>query len=66
MEDNMTSIEFKTIIEMIIMIVESCETKEEILDKLKNLSIIKNKEIRLQRGADTETFLPAAPLFKSS
>ena len=29
--------------QMIIMIVESCETKEEILDKLKNLSIIKNK-----------------------
>jgi hypothetical protein len=43
MENDMTSIEFKTIIEMIIMIVESCETKEEILDKLKNLSIIKNK-----------------------
>ena len=42
-ENEMTTSEFKTIIEMIIMIVESCKDKEEVLEKLKNLSIIKNK-----------------------
>lgn len=42
-ENEMTSLEFKTIIEMIIMIVESCKDKEEVLEKLKNLSIIKTK-----------------------
>ena len=39
--DEMTSVEFKTIIELVIMILEKCETKEEALDKLKNLSIVK-------------------------
>lgn len=37
MEENMTDMQFKKIIDMIIMIVEGCETKEEILEKLKNL-----------------------------
>ena len=38
----MTNQEFKTIIEMIIMIIEKAETKEEALEKLRNLSIIKD------------------------
>ena len=43
MEENMTTQEFKTIIEMIIMIIESSKDKEEALEKLKNLSIIETK-----------------------
>ncbi len=39
--ENMTDREFKTIIEMIILIIEGSETKEEALEKLKNLSIFK-------------------------
>ena len=38
----MTNQEFKTIIEMIIMIIEKAETKEEALEKPRNLSIIKD------------------------
>lgn len=40
--EEMTNQEFKTIIEMIIMIIEKAETKEEALEKLRNLSIIKD------------------------
>lgn len=39
--ENMTDREFKTIIEMIILIIEGSKTKEEALEKLKNLSINK-------------------------
>lgn len=39
--ENMTDTEFKTIIEMIILIIEGSKTKEEALEKLKNLSINK-------------------------
>lgn len=42
MEDEMTTLEFKTILEMVITIIESSETKEEALEKLRNLSILKN------------------------
>lgn len=42
MNEEMTNQEFKTIIEMVILIVEGSKTKEEILEKLKNLSIMKN------------------------
>ena len=41
MEEQMTNVEFKTIIEMVILILESSKTKEEALEKLKNLTIIK-------------------------
>lgn len=41
--EEMTSVEFKTVMEMVIMIAESCKDKEEIIDKLKNLSIVKDK-----------------------
>ena len=41
--EEMSTMEFKTLIEMVILILEKCETKEEALEKLKNLSIIKNK-----------------------
>lgn len=41
MENEMTDKEFKTLIEMIIMIIESSKNKEEALEKLKNLSIFK-------------------------
>jgi hypothetical protein len=40
--EEMTNKEFKTIIEMIIMIIEKAETKEEALEKLRGLSIIKD------------------------
>jgi len=40
--EEMTNQEFKTIIEMVIMIIEKAETKEEALEKLRNLSIIKD------------------------
>jgi hypothetical protein len=43
MENEMSTQEFKTIIEMVIMIIESCKNKEEALEKLKSLSIMKNK-----------------------
>lgn len=41
MENEMTTLEFKTIIEMVISMVESSKDKEEALEKLKSLSIIK-------------------------
>ena len=37
--EEMTKAEFKTLMEMVIMILEGSKTKEEALDKLKNLSI---------------------------
>lgn len=40
--EEMTNQEFKTIIELIIMIIEKAETKEEALEKLRSLSIIKD------------------------
>ena len=40
--EEMTNQEFKTIIEMIIMIIEKAETKEEALEKLRSLYIIKD------------------------
>lgn len=43
MENEMTTQEFKTIIEMVIMIIESSKDKEEALEKLRSLSIIKTK-----------------------
>lgn len=39
--EEMTDREFKTIIEMIILIIEGSTTKEEALEKIKNLSINK-------------------------
>ena len=39
----MSNAEFKTLIEMVIMILEGCETKEEALEKFKNLTIMKEK-----------------------
>ncbi len=41
-KEEMTTLEFKTIIEMVILIIEKSETKEEALENLKNLTIIKN------------------------
>ena len=40
-ENEMTTLEFKTLIEMVIMIVEGSKDKDEVLEKLKNLTIIK-------------------------
>ena len=39
--EEMTKAEFKTLMEMVIMILEGSKTKEEALEKLKNLSIFK-------------------------
>jgi hypothetical protein len=41
MEQEMTTLEFKTLIEMVILILEKSQTKEEALENLKNLTIIK-------------------------
>lgn len=43
MED-MTREEFKTIMEMVTMIIEGSKDKEDALDKIKSLTILKNKE----------------------
>ena len=42
--DDMTREEFKTIMEMVTMIIEGSKDKEEALDKIKSLTILKNKE----------------------
>lgn len=42
MEDDMSNVEFKTVLEMVIMIIEGAKDKEEALEKLKNLSIFKD------------------------
>ena len=41
--DEMTTLEFKSIMEMVVMIIESSKDKEESLEKIKNLSILKEK-----------------------
>lgn len=41
--DEMTRDEFKTLMEMVIMIVEGSRDKEEALEKLKSLTILKSK-----------------------
>lgn len=43
MED-MTREEFKTIMEMVTMIIEGSKDKDEALEKLKSLTILKSKE----------------------
>lgn len=43
MENEMSNQEFKTILEMVIIILEGSKDKEEALEKLKNLSIMKTK-----------------------
>ena len=40
-QENMTNTEFKTILEMITMIIETSKDKEEALEKIKSLSILK-------------------------
>lgn len=42
MNENMTNQEFKTILEMVIMIIEGSASKEEALEKIKSLDILKN------------------------
>lgn len=39
--ESMSNVEFRTVLEMVIMIIEGCETKEEALEKLKSLTILK-------------------------
>lgn len=41
--DEMTTLEFKSIMEMVVMIIENSKDKEEALEKIKNLSILKEK-----------------------
>lgn len=41
--EEMTKDEFKTLMEMVIMIVEGSKDKEEALEKLKSLTILKTK-----------------------
>jgi len=41
--EEMAVMDLKTILEMIIIILEGSKDKEEALDKIKNLSILKNK-----------------------
>ena len=40
-KDIMTTLEFKTVMEMVELIIESSKNKEEALEKIKNLSILK-------------------------
>lgn len=40
-KDIMTTLEFKTVMEMVVLIIESSKNKEEALEKIKNLSILK-------------------------
>ena len=40
-KDIMTTLEFKTVMEMVVLIIENCKNKEEALEKIKNLSILK-------------------------
>lgn len=40
-KDIMTTLEFKTVLEMAVLIIESSKNKEEALEKIKNLSILK-------------------------
>ena len=42
-EHDMSNMDLKTILEMVIIILEGSKTKDEALDKIKNLTIIKNK-----------------------
>ena len=39
--EEMTKVEFKTLMEMFILILEGSQTEEEALEKLKNLSVFK-------------------------
>lgn len=50
-KDIMTTLEFKTVMEMVVLIIENSKNKEEALEKIKNLSIL--KELRTKR-IDTE------------
>ena len=40
-KDIMTTLEFKTVIEMVVLIIENSKNKSEALEKIKNLSILK-------------------------
>ena len=40
-KDKMTTLEFKTFMEMVVLIIENSKNKEEALEKIKNLSILK-------------------------
>lgn len=40
-KDIMTTLEFKTVMEMVALIIENSKNKEEALEKIKNLSILK-------------------------
>ena len=37
----LTTLEFKTVMEMVVLIIENSKNKEEALEKIKNLSILK-------------------------
>lgn len=41
--ENMSNAEFKTILEMITMIIEGSKDKDEALEKIKNLTILKEE-----------------------
>lgn len=42
--DDMTKDEFKTIMEMVTMIIEGAKDKDEALDKIKSLTILKGND----------------------
>ena len=43
----MTTLEFKTVMEMVVLIIENSKNKEEALEKIKNLSILKENNYEL-------------------
>ena len=48
-KDIMTTLEFKTVMEMVVLIIESSKNKEEALEKIKNLSILKENNSRKKK-----------------
>lgn len=45
----MTTLEFKTVMEMVVLIIENSKNKEEALEKIKNLSILKENNSRKKK-----------------
>lgn len=48
-KDIMTTLEFKTVMEMVVLIIENSKNKEEALEKIKNLSILKENNSRKKK-----------------
>ena len=67
MEENMTREEFKTIMEMVRMIIEGSADKAEALEKINSLTILKDKKEPTEqaKGKTREGGLATAPRQKN-